>query len=154
MASNYTENYGLCQWEATDQVLREEFNQDNEKIDAALGELAALEAKIPTFINGSYVGTGKAGKGNPCTLHFGFPPKMVFLNTQTMSSDNSIGKYIILFPGMTDFPIPDLNNRNTLTWLEDGISWYYAADDDTQQVRAYRQYNTSGKTYNYVAATW
>ena len=22
MASNYTENYGLCQWEATDHVLR------------------------------------------------------------------------------------------------------------------------------------
>ena len=37
MASNYTENYGLCQWEATDHVLREEFNQDHAKIDTALG---------------------------------------------------------------------------------------------------------------------
>ena len=36
MASNYTEHYGLCQWEATDQVLREEFNQDNTKIDTIL----------------------------------------------------------------------------------------------------------------------
>lgn len=36
MASNYTENCGLCQWEATDQVLRTEFNEDNQKIDAAL----------------------------------------------------------------------------------------------------------------------
>lgn len=31
MASNYTKNYGLCQWEATDQVRREEFNQDNQR---------------------------------------------------------------------------------------------------------------------------
>lgn len=36
MASNYTEHYGLCQWEATDQVRREEFNQNNAKIDEAL----------------------------------------------------------------------------------------------------------------------
>ena len=39
MASNYTENYGLCQWEATDQVLRTEFNEDNAKIDEALSKL-------------------------------------------------------------------------------------------------------------------
>lgn len=36
MASNYTANYGLCQWEPGDKFLREEFNQDNEKIDTAL----------------------------------------------------------------------------------------------------------------------
>lgn len=36
MASNYTEQYGLCQWEATDQVLRTDFNEDNAKIEAAL----------------------------------------------------------------------------------------------------------------------
>ena len=33
---NYTQNYHLSQWEATDQVLRSDFNQDNAKIDAAL----------------------------------------------------------------------------------------------------------------------
>ncbi|MCC2259783.1 hypothetical protein AAAT94_00900 [Intestinimonas aquisgranensis] len=36
MASGYTANYGLCQWEPTDKFLREEFNQDNEKIDDTL----------------------------------------------------------------------------------------------------------------------
>ena len=39
MASNYTNNYGLCQWEATDAVLRTDFNQDNAKIEAALAIL-------------------------------------------------------------------------------------------------------------------
>lgn len=46
MASNYTENYGLCQWEATDQVLREEFNQDNKKVDAALRELTEKDVSL------------------------------------------------------------------------------------------------------------
>ncbi|WP_297716448.1 hypothetical protein [Intestinimonas sp.] len=36
MASNYTANYGLCQWEPGDKFLREEFNQDNGKIDGAI----------------------------------------------------------------------------------------------------------------------
>ena len=47
MASNYTEHYGLCQWEATDQVLREEFNEGYTKIDAALKAQADdLEAEV------------------------------------------------------------------------------------------------------------
>ena len=36
MASNYTTNYGLCQWQPGDKFLREEFNQDNEKLDGAI----------------------------------------------------------------------------------------------------------------------
>ncbi len=36
MASNYTSNYSLCQWAASDKVLRTEFNADNAKIDAAI----------------------------------------------------------------------------------------------------------------------
>lgn len=47
MASNYTKNYGLCQWEATDQVRREEFNEGYTKIDAALKAQADdLEAEV------------------------------------------------------------------------------------------------------------
>ena len=41
MASNYTSNYNLCQWQPDDKVLRTEFNADNVKIDAALGSLAS-----------------------------------------------------------------------------------------------------------------
>ena len=48
MASGYTANYGLCQWQPGDKFLREEFNQDNAKLDAALKaseEKAAAEAQ-------------------------------------------------------------------------------------------------------------
>ena len=40
MATNYTTNYQLNQWEPTDQVLRTDFNADNAKLDAALAGLA------------------------------------------------------------------------------------------------------------------
>ncbi len=36
MASNFTANYGLSQWEAEDAVRRVDFNEDNAKIDAAI----------------------------------------------------------------------------------------------------------------------
>ena len=78
MASNYTSSYQLCQWEASDKVLRTDFNGDNAKIDAALaahdGELDALTAALAgkadssaltalaegqlRIITGSYTGTG------------------------------------------------------------------------------------------------
>ena len=45
MASNYTEHYDLCQWEATDQVQRTDFNADNAKVDAALDALAGQVAE-------------------------------------------------------------------------------------------------------------
>lgn len=44
MASNYTTNYNLCQWQPTDQVQRTDFNADNAKIDAALAELSPSAA--------------------------------------------------------------------------------------------------------------
>ena len=40
MATNYTTNYQLNQWEPTDAVQRVEFNQDNAKMDAALKALS------------------------------------------------------------------------------------------------------------------
>ena len=51
MASNQTSNYGLSQWEATDQVLREEFNADNSKIDAALKDLSNQNKALEEALN-------------------------------------------------------------------------------------------------------
>ena len=43
MASNYTENYQLPLWAADDAFLREEFNDANQKIDAAICEARRAE---------------------------------------------------------------------------------------------------------------
>ena len=72
MASNYTSNYNLCQWEADDKVLRTEFNADNAKIDAALAELQSSKASS-SALNSLQTTVGQhttalSGKGN-CQLH-------------------------------------------------------------------------------------
>ena len=101
MSTNHTTNYNLNQWEATDKVLRTEFNEDNAKIDAALKEnaddIAALEAKdteleatISQCGNCSverftYTGTGTYGNQSPTNLAFSKKP--VFF---VLLSDNRI----------------------------------------------------------------
>ena len=66
MASNQTSNYGLNQWEATDQVLRTEFNADNSKIDAALKGLADKDTALEGTLAGQAASI--AAKGN-CQIY-------------------------------------------------------------------------------------
>ena len=49
LASKHTEHYGLNQWEANDQVLHSEFNEDNAKIDAVLYRKLDRSEDLPTF---------------------------------------------------------------------------------------------------------
>ena len=42
---NKTEHYQLTQWELHDRVIMDDFNDNNAKIDAALGEHAAADRK-------------------------------------------------------------------------------------------------------------
>ena len=61
MASQETPNYRLSRWAGTDRILVEEFNSDNEKIDAALksnadaitAEAAAREAAVTALASKS-----------------------------------------------------------------------------------------------------
>lgn len=46
MATNHTENYNLNLWEPTDSFVREEFNENTNKIDAALKDLSAGLTKV------------------------------------------------------------------------------------------------------------
>ena len=46
MSTNKTANYQLNQWEPGDQVLRTDFNEDNKKLDDALGALASKNAAL------------------------------------------------------------------------------------------------------------
>ena len=98
MASNYTENYALCQWEPTDQVQRTDFNADNAKLDAALAALdsgkadqsalnalsstvsslsANVTANLTKLTFGTYVGNGASTR----TISLGVTPKAVLVFT-------------------------------------------------------------------------
>ena len=70
MASGQTSNYGLNQWTAEDNVLREEFNVDNRKIDEAL-------CQIPKIVSGTYKGTENVSALTKINL--GFRPSLVII---------------------------------------------------------------------------
>lgn len=94
----YTANYQLHQWEPQDNFLRTDFNQDFQKIDAALAglktladgkvgpeDLEPLESGIASAQStangkaavslGSYTGNGTL----PRTISLGYTPKAVFV---------------------------------------------------------------------------
>lgn len=75
MASNYTENLNLCQWAAEDPVLREDFNADNAKIEAAINAANANISARCRVVVGSYTGDGAATR----TIDLGVSPKFVWV---------------------------------------------------------------------------
>lgn len=108
MASNYTENYGLCQWEATDQVLRTEFNEDNAKIDEALSKL-----NCRVYIVG-YTGDDSASRT------FTFPHKPILVMV--------LGGSCLMVAIRDHTPASLFNSSNTyrslnVTWGETSLTW-------------------------------
>jgi len=87
MSTNYTENYNLCQWEPSDEVLREDFNADNAKLDTALDGLEtrlAQQERVtytdsrPQVAAGAFVGDGASSR----LVNVGFRPKAVMVLEQ------------------------------------------------------------------------
>ena len=71
-----TEHYHLNQWEPADRVLMTDFNEDNRKIDEALGDIMA---DMPKIAAGTYTGTGTYGREDLSSLSFPFKPNLVFV---------------------------------------------------------------------------
>ena len=146
--ASYPTNYGLHQWEATDNFLRTDFNTDFEKIDGALGVLADGQLRIT---QGTYVGTGGSGSGAPNTLTFPFPPQIVFI---TVELDQSGNAGTVFFQGQSKSSGMGTHSSGDqlgfqLTWSGNTLSWYNTvrqADDGPS-----RQFNYNGMTYRYVA---
>ena len=157
MASNQTSNYGLNQWEATDQVLRTDFNADNSKIDAALKGLAdkdtALEGTLASqaaaiakcgtckFECLSYNGTG----AQTTTISFAHKPVFFIIqgNKGVLFSTVQSGKALSLLQGSSAyFENPVLTwsgSRATLSGVTDAYQmnesgqryWVFALYQET-----------------------
>jgi hypothetical protein len=78
MSTNKTENYGLHVWEAGDDFLREEFNENFSLIDAGIAEKA-------TVVIGTYTGTNTSER----EIVVGFRPSMVILVNKNGSFTSS-----------------------------------------------------------------
>ena len=159
MSTNHTTNYNLNQWEATDKVLRAEFNEDNAKIDAALksnadaigtleGQMEAVQAGKGNckIVYGTYAGTGTADVSGATTLTFSAPPLFVAV-MPAGTTDNMDAMYRLLLirgaaHGFTT--TATYEGTVTVTWSGNSVSWY------NYGVPAY-QCNDSNQQYCYIA---
>ena len=115
---NYTKNYQLNQWDAADRVLREDFNEDNRKIEEALNT-AMITAQKCHVKTGTYVGTGTYNDTyTNVKLHLGTQPFFLLLTGN--------GYTAILIGGGNGFSFDSSTAFRALsvTWGENGdVSW-------------------------------
>ena len=152
MASNYTTNYELPLWEPQDSFLRAEFNEANQKIDAAIAakadaaEVTALESEVDALaqstgncriVTGSYTGTGEYGSAHPNTLTFDGPPLVLMVNG---------GWQFTALWGSMGTPSMGANNdvsHVTFSWEGNSVSWHSTG--------ASQQLNEVNENYAYIA---
>ena len=167
MASNYTSNYNLNQWSASDRVLRTEFNADNAKIDAALAGKASSSSvsSLQTTVDGlktskadktaldalkATVGqhtTTLSGKGN-CQIYAGSyqgkggagadnPCSLTFANKPMM--------VVVVSPTGTAMTLYQGQTQGlqggshiTISWSGNSVRWFHANSETLQMnVRSY-----------------
>ena len=153
MATNHTTNYQLNQWEATDQVLRTEFNADNVKIDAALranaDAIAALETATAGFGNcqlwtASYVGNGMTGYNENNRITFPKLPYVVIIQAIQ-------GECTMFLRGCTSyktFAFPSATYQCDLRWEGNTLSWAYTGGGSNA---THPQFNRDNVTYLVLA---
>jgi len=137
-----TSNYQLNQWSAADAVRMADFNADNQKLDTALKALDS-RAKIVT---GTYTGTGTFGAGSPTSVTFPFPPKLVFITSEsdqvvlTLRAITGMAEAVVY----TNFLYSEGRCRNVLTWSGNTLRWY-CTESETFQL------NVNNQKYFYFA---
>ena len=141
---NRTNNYNLCQWEADDKIQRVDFNEDNAKIDAALGALAEGAAAIPKLAAGTYTGNSAASR----FIGVGFTPKAVFVfpaNARTHFDDYSNGG--VIYAGLAVTGAPGCRaDLPSVEIVAGGFKIFHTTD-----TRPLIHTNTANDQYNYIA---
>lgn len=150
MATNQTSNYKLNQWEPEDQVLRQEFNDDNDKIDKALKALADKDQALTQTLTSqaaaiaklgncsiehfTYVGNGTEGESHPTVITFPHEPVLFIVVGREYSAFGSRAmEYIFL-------DLSHNNSTNEVTWSGNRLSFYTSQSN--------WQLNTEGETYH------
>ena len=139
--ASYTTNYGLHQWESTDDFLRTDFNTDFQKIDAAIGGARTLAEGRADVVTGTYEGSGSTTR----TITLGFQPKAVLLFCAGGMTAYGGGAYIIYgglaLPG---HPVVDYGHNNEVA--VEIVSTGFRLHRDI-----YRNVNNDNVTYYYLA---
>ncbi|RHR10460.1 hypothetical protein DWX58_03415 [Pseudoflavonifractor sp. AF19-9AC] len=147
MASGQTANFGLNQWAAEDQVICTEFNEDNAKIDEALGKMStkaevALKAEL---VVGSYTGNGASSR----TISLGFRPKAVYVcKNDGTTKDITNTAYEWHYGGLAvDGSSLVVGGKTVLSIYSSGFNVYRDTPDTSVHILT----NVSGVVYHYFA---
>ncbi|MCI8658616.1 MAG: hypothetical protein HFF72_14565 [Oscillospiraceae bacterium] len=132
---NYTENYHLPQWEETDRIMMEDFNQMCADIDSSIRQ-AQTKAETLPYVVGSYTGNGEADRD----FHLGFQPRFLLIcgNAQNTFSGNYCGQGIIL--------VGTHVHSNLVYLTETGFQYKVKSSSF-----AFPAINEEGKPYDYIA---
>ena len=133
--ASYTTNYQLHQWEASDDFLRTDFNEDFAKIDAGIAAALAASVDKAKAVSGAYTGNGESTRG----FNLGFQPIAVLVEVSTGGRD---GGYSV---------------RGGLA-VTDGVlaaqgtaALRITASGFQAEAHTYASVNTSGTVYHYLA---
>ena len=134
MASQQTPNYKLSRWAGTDRILMEEFNDNWDKIDAAMAGFGNCKIEY-----GTYRGTGTIEH----SLTFSAKPMAVFIQADIMGDFGMIlrGSKMFLTYSNNTFACAQYN------WTETGVTISRYTTSDT----ASTVLNEGGQTYTYMA---
>ena len=163
----HTQNYQLSRWEKDDRIMMEDFNADNEAIDAALAAKADAEdvtalaetvAAVAAALGsggencriawGTYTGTGTFGYDHPNILEFDFSPAIVWVGGSNTGNSTTWPATFIrgATMGRSDSNSPD--HQLNVSWGDHSVSWYASS---YTTIYAANQCNAENQTYYYVA---
>ena len=145
--AKYTEHYQLHQWEPEDPFLRTDFNEDLNKVDQALSQLASEKygEDKKAYVCGSYIGDGGTGMQD---IALSFQPTLLYL----YNCDPDDNQYTSVFTVGTQ-EVQCAFERSGGIWLRDGV--FYTTPSGFQiNGGAFAKgngFNTEGITYRYIA---
>ena len=122
-----TTNYQLNQWTKSDRIMMDDFNADNQKIDAALAALGGAIAAAPKIAVGSYTGSGSCGASSPRTLTFAFQPKLVIVVENSwdyLKAGTALISGQSLSAGIGGGTTSGACLGLTVSWSGNSVTWY------------------------------
>ncbi len=134
MSTRKTQNYQLHQWEATDDFLRVEFNENFTKLDGAIHDLV---------VTGSYTGDGTDSQ----TIALGFRPRAVLVRAVNGAASDNYRTYSAL--AVTGQNAVNNEGTTILALTAGGFQACYSARESSGFLAP--RLNNKGQKYAYVA---
>ena len=111
---DYTQNLNLPQFEASDHIHHDDFNDAFRTLDA-----------MPRIATGRYTGDGTYGSAHPITLTFDFQPKVLLLFNCDGNSGMKAPMLLIAPYTLQHFAAGTAGGAPIhVTWGENTVSWY------------------------------